>query len=272
MERAGTSQAVDLLQSGEGRSSRLAVAWQHPVTRRLRAVGLLSRGADDFTFSYLAAAGQVDGFQPFIGFPEMGREYRSARLFPLFAQRVMRAGRPDYARHLEVLALGRASDPWQVLARSQGQRQGDGIRLFAEPEVNADGATRATFFVSGFRHRLRWHPEVEQALTRLRPGDPLTLLPEPTNPVDSEALLVLESTDTPLGWIPSVLLPYVASVREASDPQIVVRAVQDAGAPPAFRLLVHLTGRLLHGVRPFSERGWELASEPLRRPGDLLAG
>ncbi len=61
---------------------RLAVAWQHPGTRRITAVGLLTCSESYYTFSYLRSASGVEAFQPFLGFPDLARQYEAGALFP----------------------------------------------------------------------------------------------------------------------------------------------------------------------------------------------
>lgn len=239
-------------------TQRLAVAWQHPTSRRIDAVGLLTCGEDGFTFSYLRAASQVEGFQPFLSLPDTGRTYVSANLFPLFAQRVMRSTRPDFERYLNVLSLPEGTNDWSILGRSQGQREGDGVRLFAEPEVDENSATSATFFASGLRHRLVHDSDVAPALAALNVGDTLTLRAQPDNPSDDLALLVAERTGVALAWVPSVLLPYVRAARSTAEPALSVAATKGPDVPPGYRLLVTLRGRVPAGYQPFSGAGWEL--------------
>jgi hypothetical protein len=242
-----------------GTASQLAVSWQHPVSRLIEPVGLLTCDDDGFAFGYLARADLVDGFRPFLGFPDLGRRYISPRLFPIFAQRIMRPGRPDYRRHLETLSLAPDAEPWDVLARSQGQRQGDGIRLFAEPDVRPDGGTSATFFVSGLRYRAQQSPEVEPAVSGLTAGDQLGLRPEPSNPTDPRAMLLTEKGGVAVGWVPHVLLAYVRTTTAGPEPSVItVLAVQPPAAIPSYRLLVRLTGHF-PGGQAFGGPQWELA-------------
>lgn len=245
----------------EGLSAeRLAVAWQHPGNRRIQPVGVLTCSAMGFAFSYLRSAAEVEGFQPFLGFPDLDRRYESATLFPLFAQRVMRSSRPDYDRYLRALWLDDDASAWSILGRSQGQREGDGIRVFPEPSVDDDGRTISTFFVSGLRHRMTSDPRVERALETLAVGDALTLRDEPDNPADERALLVEERTGVDLAWVPSVLLDYVHAVRSIGTPAVTVTTTNGAGVPPGYRLLVTVEGAVPPGYRPFSGAEWALAS------------
>ncbi len=240
---------------------RLAVAWQHPGTRRITAVGLLTCSETSYTFSYLRAAAGVEGFQPFLGFPDLVGRYESDSLFTLFAQRVMRASRPDFTRYRQALRLDADASDWSILGRSQGQREGDGIRVFPEPYVDEAGGTTSTFFVSGLRHRMRQDPRVSGALDALAPGDRLKLIDEPTNAEDARALLVAEEAGLTLAWVPSVLLPYVHTVRSIAEPSLTVVGTNGPDVPPAYRLLVNLLGTAVEGYRPFDGPEWTLASE-----------
>ena len=240
---------------------RLAVAWQHPGTRRITAVGLLTCSDASYTFSYLRSATGVEGFQPFLGFPDLARRYEYNALFPLFAQRVMRASRPDFSRYRQALRLGADASEWSILGRSQGHREGDGIRVFPEPDVDEAGGTTSTFFVSGLRHRMGQDPRISGALDALTPGDRLRLIDEPTNAEDARALLVAEGAGLTLAWVPSVLLSYVHTVRSTAGPLITVAGTNGPDVPPAYRLLVHLRGTVAEGYQPFNGPEWTLASE-----------
>lgn len=238
-------------------SCRLAVAWQHPVTRAMAPVGVLTVASGGFSFAYLRSAVHVAGFQPFLGFPDWDRRYVSDRLFPLFAQRVMRTSRPDYQRYLQSLRLAADASDWAILGRSQGHREGDGIRLFPEPVVQPDGSTQSTFFANGLRHRLVEDSQVGAALGRLEPGADLHLVPEPDNPVDQRALLVATASGVALAWVPSVLLDYVHSLRAAGTAALRLEAVNGDDTPPGYRLLVTASGRMATGAAPFFGDAWE---------------
>lgn len=246
-----------------GRSSapaRLAVAWQHPKSRAIRPVGILTCAESGFDFRYLSSASQVDGFRPFLGFEDLTGVYRSSTLFPLFSQRIMGANRPDYAGYLATLGLATGADEWEVLSRSEGRRHGDEIRVFAEPAVFPDGSTEATFFVSGIRHRaLEEVPgRVEAALSTLRAGCELRVVAQPENETDHRALLLVEASSVAVGWVPNVLLGYA---HEVSDPTVTVLQVAGADAAPSYRLLVRLTGSVAPGFVPFSGAAWAVATD-----------
>ena len=174
------------------------MTWQHPGTRRTTAVGLLTHVGSTYRFSYLRSAGAVEGFQPFLGFPDLKHRYEATTLFPLFVQRVMRPSRPDFDRYRRALGLDIDISDWSILGRSQGQREGDGICVFPEPDVDEAGGTSSTFFVSGLSDRLHRDPQVAPALARLAVGDRLRLLDE--RATVKHDLLVVERTGVALDW------------------------------------------------------------------------
>ncbi len=200
-------------------------------------------------------------FQPFLGFPDLPRQYEAGALFPLFAQRVMRASRPDFSRYRQALRLKADASDWLIIGRSQGQREGDGLRVFPEPYVDAAGGTTSTFFVSGLRHRMRQDPRVSAALDGLTPGARLNLVAEPTSVEDARALLVAEGAGVTLAWVPSVLLSYVHAVRSIAELSLIVVGTNGTDIPPAYRLLVQLRGTVAGGYQPFDGPEWTLALE-----------
>jgi hypothetical protein len=229
---------------------RLAVAWQHPESRSIQPVGLLEQEADGYRFRYIRNADAVPDFRSLPTFPDLAGDYRSSQLFPLFRQRVMRPHRPDYGRWLEAMDLVDPT-PFEFLARTEGRRQGDTIMVIPEPVVSATGETVSHFMVHGIRHR----PDAEGALSRLRAGDELSLMDEPTNPIDRLALLVTRGTQ-PLGWVPHVLLAYVRTVRDTGPVVVTAERVNGPDFPPHFRLLARLEGTVPIGHRPFAGGLW----------------
>jgi hypothetical protein len=251
--------ARTLIQPRETVASRLLVAWQHPTSRIISAVGRLAQHPDGhYSFVYLRRAQDVAGFQRFIGFSDVDRRYESSQLFPLFRQRVMDPRRPDYVRYLETLGLDEDAAPMEILGRSTGVRQGDAIFLFPEPRVAQDGSTTCTFLVHGVRYMAKYG--VEAHIATLSKGDELRLEPEPTNPVNPRAQLVCARTGQPFGWVPDVLLDYVHHVRSVAEPIVTVERTNGNDAPWHLRLCVRLVGMVAAGYRPFEGSGWEDAA------------
>lgn len=244
-----------LAQSDVGRRAderALIVAWQNPVTRAIAPIGLLGFEHGKYTFTYLKNAPSVQGFRPLLGFPEFGQGYAAEHLFPIFSQRVMGAGRPDYARYLDLLQLGPDASPLRILGRSGGRREGDSLFLVQKPSTDGDGSSRAVFFVHGVRHV----PGAPERIATLRRGDDLLLQPVPDNPVNARALLVTATDCTPLGYVPDLLLDYVHKLSEVAEPTLTVLQRNSDDSPPNLRLLVECAGRLPAGYVPFSGDDW----------------
>lgn len=245
-------------EDGGSAPRRLVVAWQHPQTRLISAVGMLDVETQRYRFRYLRRAMTTAGFRPFLGFREFEKTYLSDELFPLFQQRVMNPRRPDYERYIKSLNLPSDATPWEQLARSGGKRTGDTIQLFPEPIVRVDGSSRCCFLVHGVRHiEKNYDPSVQQRIQNLRKGDSLQLVPEPDNVVNPKALLTSTEGGDVLGWVPDLLLDYVYMLRESGPVELRVEHTNGPNVPYHFRLIARVEGRVPAGYQPFAGPGWE---------------
>jgi len=250
---------------------RLVVAWQHPEGGLIEPVGFVSYDGRLFRFAYIRNALSVEGFQPLLGFDDLRKEYVSEQLFPLFAQRVMDARRPDYPRYLASLGLSGEPEPWQQIARSQGLRRGDTLQLIPEPVIR-DGALAYLFLVNGIRHvheeplRLETgdirisKDEVEAALKSLKRGSRLGLVPEPRNPVNPCAIVVA-SSGVPIGWVPDLLADDIHRLMKSVSVHVTAEHVNGPDAPSHLRLLARLTARPPGDFSFFTDEKWEPITE-----------
>ena len=236
---------------------RMAVGWQHPATRAVDAVGLLEYDGRRHRFEYLERSSRVLGFRPFIGFPKLATVYEAEELFPLFAQRAMSPRRPDYSQFLRSLDLDDTASTWEQIARTEGRLAGDTIHLVPEPVVEPSGATVGCFLVAGIRHRMPDLSVRDSVLGRLQQGDILELKEESTNPVNPRALLVSQTEQVDIGWVPNMLVEYVHQVRAMGSEIIRVRHVNGPSAPAHMRLLAELRGNVSPGYRPFDGPEWQ---------------
>lgn len=193
----------------------LFLAWQHATTRRWFPVGQLTQQGERYRFSYIGgvkAAQEEGGFLPLPDFPDLTATYESEELFPLFANRVMPASRPDFAEYITWLQLeGREKDPLAFLAETNGRRQTDTLEVFPATEPTEDGGQRTTFFVHGLRHM---SPEALQRVTTLAVGEQLLLQWDAQNPVDPHAISLrthgkASGDTTILGYCPRYLAEFV---------------------------------------------------------------
>jgi hypothetical protein len=122
----------------------LLVCWQHPGTRRYHAVGLLSGHDDHYEYAYLRRVDDIAGFEPLPGFSRTSRRYRSAHLFPLFAERVMDPVGPTGRRgNLVQVPRPRSPTPGRRLGkdrRTQCRRSAEARGGPVEPRERASDA------------------------------------------------------------------------------------------------------------------------------------
>lgn len=233
---------------------RFAVAWRNRVRRSIHDVAVLDVESGIYRFQYLSRVGEsVDGFRPFIGFPDLNRVYESRRLWPFFDLRVMDRRRPDYPQYVRWLGLAAEADRLDILARSGGEQKGDTVSLAEAPYVADDGATEVTFLIRGARYAVGLHNSVSAA-DSLQPGGVLGVLNDVENEANPEALL-LTADGAPVGWIPDLLIEYAREV-VGSGGSVTVLQNNGPDAPWHMRLLVRMSGYVAPGWSPFAGRPW----------------
>lgn len=251
-----------------GAAHRLVVAWQHPEERSIEPVGFLTHDDHGYRFAYIRNALRVKDFRPLMGFEKLDASYQSEDLFPLFAQRAMDPRRPDYQRYVERLGLDGEPTPWEQIARSQGHREGDTIQLFPEPVTDGD-EVRCLFLVHGIRHAHKGakilngtrvevtRAQVEEALENLRPGDELSIVPEPGNPKNPQAIVVMGAPLVPVGWIPDLMVEDLHRLMKRARVTVTAEHINGSDAPGHLRLLARLQAAPAPGFRFFTGARWE---------------
>src|SRR5688572_23488808 len=97
---------------------RFAVAWRNRRTRLIAPVAVLDHAHGRYKFQYLdEVSRKVEGFRPFIGFPDVDRVYESNRLWPFFDLRVMDPKRPDFPDYVRWLGLRPGASRLDILSR-----------------------------------------------------------------------------------------------------------------------------------------------------------
>ena len=235
---------------------RLYATWRHPKGL-IHPVGILTRRVSDqsdgevsFRFVYLKSAEQLDGFRHLPGLPELHRVYESSRLFPVFRNRQMPRRRPDYADYVRELDLDVTSDPFEVLARSEGRRATDRIEVFSYPERTPEGDIKTLFFARGIRHL----DGAADAVSEVQPGDVLNLVDDPDNEINPRAMLMSNRTGQTVGWVPNYLVDMIHELRDSFEIDIEITAahVNPETTPPHMRLLCRLLAPWPDGYEPLS--------------------
>lgn len=214
------------------------VAWRDPIVPRWLPVGKLSFDGRTYQFVYTRGAEVSDNFLPFGKMTDTRRVYESDELFPMFANRILSKGRPEYKDFLSWLDLD-DDDPIALLGRTGGRRVTDSLVLFPRPQAE-NGMYRAHFF----SHGLRYLPTNSSMLiSSLAPGDRLHLFPEPENRHDGQAILL--TTGDPasrVGYCPRYLCTdFHELIKLVPGDKLVTEVVRvNPDAPVQFRLLCQL--------------------------------
>ncbi|NJN31998.1 MAG: DNA-binding protein [Synechococcales cyanobacterium RM1_1_8] len=237
----------------------LFLAWQDDTSRAWFPVGRLTYDGLFYRFAYVQGAREAAakaGFQPIYSFPDFEQVYSSSKLFPLFANRLLRPSRPDYADFVQWLNLPGENDPLALLARSGGNRKTDTFEVFPCPERDEQGQYQLHFFAHGLRYV---PPETVEHLEGLPVGQELWMSHEFQNPYDPEALALKTPDQYNLGYCPRYLVSEVKRLREAG--QKILVTVERVNAPPTplqFRILCRLTADWPEGFEPFSGESYQL--------------
>lgn len=236
----------------------LFVSWRdptgsiHPVGRLVRRLGV---DGESYRFAYLKMAELLEEFEPLPGLPDLHRLYKSTRLFPVFANRVMPRSRPDFDLLASRVHLGGDADPFEVLARSGGRRLTDRIEVFAPPERTAEGDSNVLFLVRGIRHV----PGAEEAVAELAVGDQLAVVDQPDNQFNPRAMVMRVSDGRHIGWIPDYLVEHIHELLQLNDsePVVTVEHVNEASVAAHLRLLCRLRAPWPEMYVPFADAAFQ---------------
>ncbi|CCQ17526.1 putative uncharacterized protein [Rhodococcus sp. AW25M09] len=231
--------------------SRLLVTVRDPNTRQYVPVGFLRHLLDCFEFAYLESALARDDFRPLPGLTHATQApMRSGQLFPVFAERVVSSRRPDRSASMNALGLPANAAPFEVLARSHGQRVGDTIELLPAPTAGPGELVSFPFLTHGVRHL---EPVEQKRIASLSPGDALQLVRDSTNTVNPHAFLVTDDDKIRLGWVPD---PLIAVFESLTDRHLTVERANGPEIGFHFRLLVKIAGRTPSDLGLFDGPAW----------------
>lgn len=229
----------------------LLVLWQHPDSREIVPIGRFAHHGDVYSFSYTRAAALIQDFRPLPGLDDLNGAYVADRIPPVFEQRVMEPGRPDYEHYLHALGLGPLSaTPWEQIVYSGGRRAGDTLQFMPLPTV-FDGRVHARFLGNGVRHipdrtRIIGGRSVtvslaqqEDALCDLMPGATVLVELEHGNEEDPDAA-VITAEGVPVGLVPRVLSSSIRELMAGSLVPLTIVRIGDPGSPPHLRLVLSL--------------------------------
>lgn len=220
----------------------LFVAWQDAKSRSWLPVGRLTREGGFYRFVYTRGAEAAPEFRPFGVMRDLHAAYRSEKLFPIFANRVLAKNRPEYSEYLKWLGLSEDRyNELEELARTGGLRATDSLELFPCPEPTEGKTYEVYFFCRGQRHL---HAENQERARQLKPGERLYLMQDLQNLHDPMALLMRTSEPITLaGYAPRYYSAEFTQLIKSTGPDQVNITVEQVNldAPIQYRVLCKLT-------------------------------
>lgn len=223
---------------------KLFVAWRQPDSGEWIPVACLEqKQSGNFRFYYTQGAYRASNFFPFGGLERLEVVYESARLFPIFSNRLISKSRPEFKDYLRWLGLTeRGEDPISMLALTGGIRGTDSIELFQPPEISDTGEYRVDFFTRSLSFL---PPETISMIESLHKGTKLFLMRDSQNTYDPFALTL--RTDKPIifvGFCPKYYAKDLGKLLENADSKldITVKCVNQ-DAPLNMRLLCSVTAK-----------------------------
>jgi hypothetical protein len=253
----------------------LFVTWQAPESRRIFPIArVMRRPTGDYEWAYVRAVAeaQAHGFAGLPGHDDIGAVHVSPELPALFAHRVPARGR---RRAAAPQPANDRFDPTPItLLVPSGPGTNERLEVFAPPLPAPFGKAWGVFVARGVGRI----PGSEAAAPLLGPHEPLLLRPEPDNPYNPRALLILREDSTAIGYVPDYLANELGEALAASAgaPEVdaVVRAlrvevasaerVNHPPAAPIYNVLCRYVCSAELGARLFrSERYQPLAPNAL---------
>ena len=226
----------------------LFLAWQDKTrSRAWYPVGRLDVGSPvaPYRFRYTQGAQRAQGeagFPELLDFPRFMDDYHSERLFPIFQNRVITPGRPDFDDYLRHLDLPENADPVEILTVDGGYRATDAFEVFPKIEKRPDGSFRCRFFLHGWSHV---REEARERVEHLTPGEPLYVTLEITNPVTGLAVQIQTQDYCMLGWAPRYLVSDLMKAMAESSGEYAAHVVRinPQPAPAKQRVLIEFSGQ-----------------------------
>lgn len=248
-------------------ANRLFVAWRSEAgagqtAAGWRPVGVLERTpAGGYRFAYTKGAQNLPGFHPFPGMTDLNAVYESDELFPIFANRLLNARRPEYRPSLVWSGFDpdNPPDPIALLGVTEGRRQTDSLEVFPCPQPDGNRCYVNKFFLHGVRYM---PPAAVDRINRLTPDEPLVMMFDDFNAHDPMAVAVRTSDAEGrfmIGYVPRYLAYDVRLLCQLCHPGFIDLRVErlNASAPLQQRVLCRMNSCWPAGFSPCSGENFQ---------------
>lgn len=184
------------------------------------------------------------GFGGVPQFPDFSGSYRSEETFAFLKNRLIRPKRYDFKqqqRRLGLESITDLDDPadvFEILARTGGRRQTDNFEFF-RPLRAEDGELRCIFFSRGLTY-------IDEKIRQFwadgsTPRGELRLVADLHNPVDPNALIIIDEAIRPLGFVPRYYsAPFSRLYHDDAIESVTVERHNASPAPDQERFLLRL--------------------------------
>lgn len=180
------------------KKNKIMVIWKNPSNRKNYVVGLISKGKKyKFIYSKDIKEAQQNGFQLFLPFNDVKKEYYSDHLFPIFSSRLPDKKRRDIDEILKKYSL-KEYDEFELL--KQGAELPIDTLKFVEPFGDIKKGFSRKFSVEGVRYYLHCNPLECDGSYCL--NTPLHLQLDTQNEFDKYAVKIVNKNGETIGYVP----------------------------------------------------------------------
>jgi len=218
-------------------------------------IGRLEFDSGTYRFVYTRGARTAKGFTPFSGMENLEDIYESADLFPIFANRLLPASRPEYEAFLKWSGFDPSNppDPLAILGVTEGIRRTDLIEVFPCPVPDENSCYLNKFFLHGLRYM---SDAARVRVLSLKPEERLFPMLDLCNQSDPSAV-ALRTEDGErlmLGYVPRYLAQDVWKIFQGCEPDFIHVFVHrvNIDAPLQQRLLCRMQACWPHDFKPCS--------------------
>lgn len=226
-------------------NNKLCLLWQNKKTRDWYHVGNLTYEKNKYYFEYQVADSKRNVFEALDNgyrlhptFPNVQQKYESEILFGAFARRLPQKSRKDYQVILKNLGITEESTDFEVMSITGGTINSDNYE-FVKP-IKYDGTKfKLDFYLRGWRY---YNHDTEH----LKQGDELSLVAEPENKYDNNAVAIYKNKDRKIGYVPAFYSSFITEMINAENRSKKVNYTldyeYDPEAPSQFKVEMEIRG------------------------------